>query len=110
MNIAPIIVRKRHEAGLTAKQLAERSGLSTAFISRIESGDYKSMSLPTVKALAEGLGLSLHALLEAMNMLNSTERPSLKLISQSLRHLGYSNAQAEDVIRYARFIKERNRN
>jgi transcriptional regulator with XRE-family HTH domain len=109
MNISQIIAQKRKEAKLTAKELAERSGLSAAFISRIESGDYESVSLPTVKALAEGLGLTLHALLEAMNLLNHTERPSYKLISQSLRQLGYSDAEAVDVIRYARYLKERNR-
>ena len=104
--IAQFIAEKRVQAGLSARELAERSGLSPAYISRLENGEYKSLSLPTVKALADGLGLTLRAFLEEAGLLNNEERPSYKLITQSLRHLGYSDAEAEDVIRYARYRKE----
>ncbi len=104
--IAQFIAEKREQAGLSARELAERSGLSPAYISRLENGEYKSLSLPTVKALADGLGLTLRAFLEEAGLLNNEERPSYKLITQSLRHLGYSDKEAEDVIRYARYLKE----
>jgi transcriptional regulator with XRE-family HTH domain len=106
-NFAIFVAKKRQEAGLTSKELADRSGLSPAYISRIEKGDYSSPSIPTVKALAEGLGLSLLAFLQGAGLLNNEERPGYKLISQSLRHMGYSDTQAEDVIRYARYVKDR---
>ncbi len=104
--IADFITRKRKEAGITSKELAERAGLSPAFISRVENGEYKSLTLPTAKSLAEGLGLTLHAFLQEVGMLNNEERPSYKLITQSLRHMGYSDKEAEDVIRYARYVKD----
>lgn len=104
--IAKLVTEKREQAGLSARELAERSGLSPAYISRLENGEYKSLSLPTVKALADGLGLTLRAFLEEAGLLNNEERPSYKLITQSLRHLGYSDKEAEDVIRYARYVKE----
>lgn len=103
--IADFIANQRKEAGLTSKELAERSGLSPAYISRVENGEYKSLTLPTAKALADGLGLSLRVFLQGVGLLNNEERPSYKLITQSLRHMGYSDAQAEDVIRYARYVK-----
>jgi transcriptional regulator with XRE-family HTH domain len=105
-NLAHLIASKRKEAGLTSKQLAERSGLSPAYISRLEKGDYPSPSLPSIKALADGLGLTLQAFLQEAGLLNNAERPSYKLITQSLRHMGYSDEQAEDVVRYARYVKE----
>jgi transcriptional regulator with XRE-family HTH domain len=107
--IATFVAEKRKEAGLTSKELAERAGLSPAYISRVESGDYKTLSLPSAKALADGLGLTLRSLLQGVGLLNNEERPSYKLITQSLRHMGYSDVEAEDVIRYARYLKkERN--
>lgn len=105
--LGAFISKKRTEAGLTPSELSERSGLSPAYISRVENGDYASPSLTTIKALAEGLGLSVRVFLEEAGLLNNEERPSYKLISQSLRHMGYSDTQAEDVIRYARYVKEK---
>jgi HTH-type transcriptional regulator, competence development regulator len=105
--LAKFVSKKRREAGISSKILAERSGLSPAYISRIEKGDYENPSLPTIKALAEGLGLSLQLFLQETGLLNNNkERPSYKLITQSLRHMGYSDTQAEDVVRYARYVKQ----
>jgi len=105
-HLADFVSKKRNEAGLTSKELAERSGLSPAYISRLEKGDFPSPSLPSVKALADGLGLTLQAFLQEAGLLNNKERPSYKLITQSLRHMGYSDQEAEDVIRYARYVKD----
>ena len=105
-HIADFIARKRKEAGFTSKELADRSGLSPAYISRIENGEYKSLSLPTAKSLAEGFGLKLRDFLQEAGLLNNEERPSYKLITQSLRHMGYSDKEAEEVIRYARYVKD----
>jgi transcriptional regulator with XRE-family HTH domain len=105
--LAEFVAKKRQEANISSKDLSDASGLSPAYISRIERGDYENPSLPTLKALAHGLGLSLQMLLQEAGLLNlNQERPSFQLISQSLRHMGYSTTQAEDVIRYARYVKD----
>lgn len=106
IQLADFVSQKRNEAGLTSKQLADKSGLSPAYISRIEKGDYENPSLPTMRALAEGLGLSLQNLLQEIGFLNNESRPSFQLISQSLRQMGYSDKETEDVIRYARYLRE----
>ncbi len=53
--------RLRQERALTAAQLAEAAGLSTAMISRIENG-HVSPSLGTLQALSDALAVSVMAL------------------------------------------------
>ena len=102
------IKKLREEANLTPTQLAERSKLSLAFISKLEGGGYKSLSLRTCKKLAEGLGLSLKDFLYQLGYLNRNENPSLQLVAQALRGSGYTGEQVGLIINYARYIKSQN--
>lgn len=54
----------RADAGLTLAELAERSGVSRAMLSKVERGE-KSPTLPIIVRIASGFGLSLSALLGA---------------------------------------------
>lgn len=54
--VGKVVRRLRQERGLMATQLAEKSGLSSAMISRIENGNV-SPSLGTLQALADALNL-----------------------------------------------------
>ena len=54
-NLARAIIAARIEAGLTQKELAERSGIRQSNISRIENG-MCSPTVATLQALAKGLG------------------------------------------------------
>lgn len=47
--------RRRKALGISAVDIAARAGLSKATIHRYESGDIKSIKLPTVELLAETL-------------------------------------------------------
>jgi len=49
--------RLRKAAGLTQEQLAERSGLSQQYISRLEGG-HRNPTVVTLHELAEALGVS----------------------------------------------------
>ena len=49
------LTRRRKEAGLTQQQLAEKTGIDQAAISRIESGK-GNPTLSTLEALAKGVG------------------------------------------------------
>lgn len=53
--VCELIVMLRTQRGMTQKQLAERSGVSQANISKIENGSYRP-SIPTLKKIAYGLG------------------------------------------------------
>lgn len=62
LTIGENIAKYRDAAGLTQQELAERVGISVAFISRVERGE-KSMKVRTLWATAEALGVSCDALL-----------------------------------------------
>ncbi len=53
--LCELIVNTRNQIGITQKQLAEKSGVSQANISKIENGSYKP-SIPILKRIADGLG------------------------------------------------------
>ena len=52
------MIKARHEAGLTQKELAERTGLQQANISRIENGN-GNPSVATLNRIAQGMGKKL---------------------------------------------------
>lgn len=52
------LIQARIDAGLTQKELAERSGIRQSNISRIESGS-ATPTLQTLKAIANGIGKKL---------------------------------------------------
>jgi len=56
--VAETLLAARLDAGLTQKDLAERSGLRQSNISRIENGTC-SPTVATLQAIAEGLGRKL---------------------------------------------------
>lgn len=106
MDIAKRMKTLRENAGLTATQLAERSSLSLAYISKLEGGEYKSLSLTSCKSLADGLGLALRDFLESVGFLDNTpDSPSYKLLTHALRKSGYTTEQTATVVKYAEFIK-----
>lgn len=57
-NIIQAMIDARKEAGLTQKQLAEKTGIAQGDISKLEHGN-GNPSLKTLKRLAEGLNLKL---------------------------------------------------
>lgn len=110
-NISKKIKELREEAGLNSKQLAEKSHLSPAYISKLESGEYETISLKTSKQLSEGLGLTLKTLLERLGFINNGEKQGSgeKMIAQSFRSEGYTAEQANKIMQYAEFLKQENK-
>lgn len=53
--LCDLIANTRNQLGITQKQLAEKSGVSQANISKIENGSCKP-SIPILKRIADGLG------------------------------------------------------
>ena len=54
--IIQAMINARKTAGLTQKQLAERTGIAQADISRLENGN-ANPSLKTLQRLAKGMGM-----------------------------------------------------
>ena len=61
-SLAESLREERSRAGLTLEQLAQRAELSTAHLSRLESGD-RQPSVAALIALSRALGVSMSTLL-----------------------------------------------
>lgn len=59
MDVIRAIVDARVSQNLTQKELAERTGINQADISKMENGT-RNPSLNTLKRLARGMGMQLH--------------------------------------------------
>ena len=98
----------RKKAGLSSAGLAQKAELSPAYISKLEGGEYKSMSLKTSKHLADGFGLSLKAFLETTGFLEQSKQSlSFQSVVDALRSNGFSDNQVQDIRQYAQFIKSK---
>ena len=58
MSVGKALLRVRQEKGLTQSQVAERAGLATSYVSRIEN-DRVRPTMVTVKRLADSMGIPL---------------------------------------------------
>ena len=107
-NLADTIKKLRSEKGLSAAQLADKSTLSPAFISKLESGEYSNLTLTTSKSLADGLGLTLRAFLEAIGFMEkeNRERPSFELVAKALRSNDYGPEEIRKITEYAELLKK----
>lgn len=54
--IAREVIALRQQYNLTQKQLAERAGTSQPAIARLESGNYRNLSLSFLRRIAKALG------------------------------------------------------
>ncbi|MCK5060931.1 helix-turn-helix transcriptional regulator [Candidatus Parcubacteria bacterium] len=107
-NIAEKIKNYRINIGISPSELSNISGLSLGYITKLEKGDYKTVSLKTSKMLANGLGISLKDFLEYIGYLenkNDNDNPSLQMIMHALRGDVYSREQVEKIISYAKYVK-----
>jgi transcriptional regulator with XRE-family HTH domain len=55
--------RLREERGLTQQAVAQAAGIATDMVSRLENGHYSSPGLRTLLRIAEGMGISIAAML-----------------------------------------------
>lgn len=83
--------------------------LTIAYISKLEEGKCKSLSLKNCKALAGGLDLSLKDFLDKLGFLKNRNRPSPKMIGEALRGNGYTPKQVKQIIDYAEYLKSKTR-
>ncbi|MEX1363890.1 MAG: helix-turn-helix transcriptional regulator, partial [Nannocystaceae bacterium] len=60
----------REERGMTQHVVAQAAGIATDMVSRLENGHYSSPGLRTLLRIAEGIGLSVSALLPDVPSLN----------------------------------------
>ena len=92
------IARYREASGLTQATLAEKIGISTAFVSRVERGQ-KRMKVETLYATAKALDVSVDALL-------STDSSAAQLANINQLLAGQSDEYLEGIERMIRVCIE----
>jgi transcriptional regulator with XRE-family HTH domain len=77
----------REERGLTQQAVARSAGIATDMVSRLENGHYTSPGLRTLLRIAEGMGVSLGALLpDAPGAPSTAPESALKLRLNTMAH------------------------
>ncbi len=77
----------REERGLTQQAVARSAGIATDMVSRLENGHYTSPGLRTLLRIAEGMGVSLGALLpDAVGSPSTAPESALKLRLNTMAH------------------------
>jgi transcriptional regulator with XRE-family HTH domain len=77
----------REERGLTQQDLARAAGIATDMVSRLENGHYTSPGLRTLLRIAEGMGISVSALLpDVPNAGHAAPEAALKARLAALLH------------------------
>ena len=82
--LAEALVRLRRQAGLSQRQLQERSGIDRSVLSRLESGEKQQGSPATLTKLASALNVSVSEILTIAGY-TSSEAEALPAIRPYLR-------------------------
>jgi len=77
-SLAQAVYQSRQAAGVSLRDLAERSGVNKAVISRIESGERVQPRADTLKRLAEALSIAAEDLFAAAGWTVPAELPSFQ--------------------------------
>jgi transcriptional regulator with XRE-family HTH domain len=100
----------REERGLTQQVLAQSAGIATDMVSRLENGHYSSPGLRTLVRIAEGMGVSVAALLPDLPSASGTQSPETNMRAR-LQAL-VQRASAEDlelIVELANVVVQRKR-
>jgi transcriptional regulator with XRE-family HTH domain len=89
-----LVEHRRHELGLSRRELAERSELSYPYISQIETGD-RDPSLKTMHRLAEALELPVEQLAGLVSPESWLSSPSLDAMPAAAGMVAAAPASAE---------------
>ena len=89
----------RENAGLSLHALAERADVSAAFIYKLESGEYSTLSIEKSRALAHGLGMTFRDFLEAVDLLDNSATPNADMaLASALRKRKLTTSQIGTVV------------
>ncbi len=106
-NLSAALKKVREEAGVSQNELARRADVSVGFISKMEAGQYGTLSLDMCQQLAQGLGVTLKHLLSALGFLEDEKTKNVSLMLRTaLRESGFSSEKTEKVVEYATLLRK----
>lgn len=71
------ISKRRQRLGISASELARRTGLSTTTVTRTELGEITSTRIGTVQTLAKALNIPMTELLTESQIIKGTDLPAM---------------------------------
>lgn len=100
-NVGIMIQNRRKELGMSAEELGKRIGKNRATIYRYENGDIYGMPFNTFFLICDILELDAKELLGW-----DKEEDRLTDYARKIQNLSLNDAQAEQVLKYAEFVKK----
>ncbi len=97
MDFGDWLAERRHEAGLTMRGLARKSGLSAPYIATIERGTSEPPPLRTCKALARAFGMQSEEI---------WRRAFAARLEKWVRRQGFSRISSEALVEISKRIEE----
>lgn len=92
-DIGSAIRKQRHRAGLTQEKLAEYSGLSVNFISKIERTEGQNISFQKLGNIADALGVDIADFFTEKDTSSENEMPPYTaMLFRQLKKLDYEDA------------------
>ncbi len=96
MNFATWLAGRRQVAGITQRELANKCGVTPAYVAHLENGTSEPPPLKTCRALARGLGTEWEEM---------WQRSFAARLRKWLKRQGYSGAPEAELIEIARRIE-----
>jgi transcriptional regulator with XRE-family HTH domain len=86
-NFGVVLKKKRREAGLSQRQLAEQAGVDFSYISKLENGRLPAPAADTAARLAKCIGCPAEELLAAARKIPAGTSDSLTSAPEAIRFL-----------------------
>lgn len=83
-SLSHFVKKRREELEYSLRDLAEKSGLSKSYLSRIENGEAGSLTLEALDGLAKGLRVPFETILRAAKGLPPVEEEAKQLANEAL--------------------------
>ncbi len=98
----------REQNSLSQNELARRADISVGFISKLEAGLYKTLSIDKSKQLAEGLGMTFRDFLAAVGLLDDNSTPNAtQMLANALRQRSFSPDEINEIVGHVNYLESK---
>lgn len=107
--LGEVVKRARLEIGISQPELARRTGLSTSYISYLESGKFEEIGIAKLAAIVDALELSADRVLTDAGYLNRKTTTPPRARRFLATEFGLDQRQVHAAMDYLNFLRSQNR-